>query len=258
MFKKSKKQATLVVIALILTVIFAAAIFYFSFETSSQSSAEGNVKFRALVADSLMEDYPNPELINYIVSVLEKAGFQVDVVTGPNVNLTLYSKLTEYSVIILRVHGGKAVYETSWGEVRKINGLFTGVLWEDKYSYLKRTWLATDAVPYGSNKTYLAVLPGFFLEKLSGKFSKDAVMIVASCYSLYTYDVADALARKGLKTFIGWEGPVTLNHMDNVVKELIEKVFLENKSWEQAVIEVNKELGPDPLHKEYLKIVIYK
>ena len=254
MFRRGGKQTLIIVIALFLVASSAIVFSYFSFKPSS---SEGVVVKKALVADSLMEDYPNPELISYIVNVLKEAGYSVDVVMGENVNLTLYSKLTNYSVIILRIHGGKATYRTSSGEVRKVNGLFTGVLWSDKYRGLKNSWLATDAIPYGSNKTYLAVLPRFFLEELKGRFSRNSVMVVASCYALYTTDIADALATKGLKMFIGWEGPVTLKHMDLALKKLIEKVFVENKPWDKAVIEVNRELGPDPLHKEYMKIIIY-
>ena len=93
-----------------------------------KGSFEGNVKLKALIADSLMSDFPNPELIDYLINVLVSSGYDVDVVYGSDVNLTLYSRLTDYSLIILRVHGGKAIYRTPDGTIHKINGLFTGVL----------------------------------------------------------------------------------------------------------------------------------
>jgi len=64
---------------------------------------------RALVADSLSIDFPNLELDNYIVDVLKKAGYEVDFFYGSEVDLKLYSELTNYSLVILRAHGGKAV-----------------------------------------------------------------------------------------------------------------------------------------------------
>ncbi len=155
---------------------------------------------RALIADGLSIDSPNPELDKYLIRLLKMSGYVVNYVNGSKVNLELYSELTRYSLIILRVHGGKAVYKTPNG-LSMINGLFTGIKWSNKYEYLRRLWLATRAFPYGSNKAYLAVLPRFFDVMLRGRFSDGSVIVVASCYSLYTLDIAKVLAKKGLKMF---------------------------------------------------------
>ena len=264
--RKQKKSSTLIILVLAIAVAASSTALLLYFSNPSQQNVNSTpvntisapTVRKALVADSLMEDYPNPELIDYIVNILRKAGYDVDVVTCTDVNLTLYSRLTDYSVIILRIHGGKAVYKAPDGTIHKLNGLFTGVPWSDKYYELKVKWLATRAFPYNSTKAYLAVLPKFFDERLKGRFSSDSVMVIASCYALFTRDIADALARKGLKVFIGWEGPVTLSHMDLVLKKLVDKVFLENKTWSEAVKEVNEELGPDPVYDDYLKILVYK
>lgn len=264
--RRQKKSSALLILVIVIMLAASSLALLLHFSSPTQQNVVSTptsaiatpTARRALVADSLMEDYPNPELIDHIVRVLKKAGYDVDVVTCTDVNLTLYSRLTDYSVIILRIHGGKAVYKAPDGTIHKLNGLFTGVPWSDKYYELKVEWLATRAFPYNSTKAYLAVLPKFFDEKLRGKFSSDSVMIVASCYALFTREIADALARKGLKVFIGWEGPVTLSHMDLVLKKLVDKVFLENKTWSEAVKEVNEELGPDPVYDDYLKILVYK
>ncbi|MCD6428054.1 MAG: hypothetical protein J7L12_00365 [Desulfurococcales archaeon] len=264
--KKQKKSSTLLILVLVIAVAAGSTALMLHFSNPSRqnisstpvSTTTAPSAHKALVADSLMEDYPNPELIDYIVNVLKKAGYDVDIATSTDVNLTLYSRLTDYSVIILRIHGGKAVYKAPDGTIHKLNGLFTGVPWSDKYYELKIKWLATRAFPYNSTKAYLAVLPKFFDARLKGRFSNDSVMIVASCYALFTREIADALARKGLKVFIGWEGPVTLSHMDLVLRKLVDKVFLENKTWSEAVKEVNEELGPDPIYNDYLKILVYK
>ncbi|MET1102370.1 MAG: hypothetical protein ABWW69_07860 [Pyrodictiaceae archaeon] len=213
---------------------------------------------RALIADSLSEDYPNQALINRIARILEEAGYKVDIYVNESVDLDLYARLTNYNLIILRVHGGKAVYRGPDGKLHKINGLFTGLPWRQEYMELKREWLATRAYPYNMNKTYLAVLPRFFQQKLHGTFKPGTVMIVASCYSLYTTQIADVLAEKGLSAFIGWRGPVTLQHMDEALEKLVEKAIGDHEPWPQAVAEVNRELGPDPLYNETLKIIVYK
>ena len=138
-----------------------------------------------------------------------------------------------------------------------VNLVLREVLWSDKYYELKKEWIATRAFPYNSTKAYLAVLPRFFDARLKGRFKPNSVVIIASCYSLFTRDIADALGRRGLSIFIGWEGPVTLEHMDEALKLLIDKVFRGKLTWVEAVREVNEELGPDPIYGEELKIVIY-
>lgn len=212
----------------------------------------------ALVADSLAEDYPNPGLIDHIARVLREAGYRVEVYYNESVSMELYSRLTGYDVVILRIHGGKAVYRGPDGGLHRINGLFTGLPWREEYEPYRASWVATRAFPYGSNRAYLAVLPRFFEERLVGRFRPGSVVVVASCYSLYTRDIADALAEKGLSGFIGWRGPVTVEYMDRALRLLVDKVFLENKTWEEAVGEVNRLLGPDPYYHQYLVMVRYR
>ena len=248
------RELLLGIFALVVVVVVAVALYL---SMGGSGGVPTTAKPKALVADSLMLDYPNPDLIEHIVGVLKSAGYEVDVVTGRDVNLTLYSRLTDYDLVILRVHGGRALYRTPDGKLHRLNGLFTGVPWSEEYRPLKRAWLATRAFPYNSTKAFVAALPKFFDVMLSGKFRPGSVMIVASCFSLYTSDIADALARKGLSMFIGWEGPVTLNHMDRVLRRLVDYAVGEGVPWPEAVKRVNEELGPDPTYGEPLKIVIY-
>jgi hypothetical protein len=247
----------LIIIVLIALVGISLATYIFI--TSNQEERllirNAEARGRVLIADSLSIDYPNPELINYIASLFRSKGYAVDIYYGEDVNLSLYSNLTNYEIIILRIHGGKAQYRDKDGNIRYLNGLFTGLKWRDEYLELKKQWIATRAYPFNSTEAYLAVLPKFFEEKFKGGFIENSVMIVASCFSLYTPDIADALFRRGLSKFIGWRDVVTLEHMDNVIKRLVEKVVLEDKSWDQAVFEVNNELGPDKVSNDYLKIV---
>jgi len=214
---------------------------------------------KALIADSLGIDFPNSKLLSRVTSILKDAGFKVDVVMGRDVNMSLYERLTNYQVVLLRIHGGKASYVTASGEVKIINGLFTGVPWSDEFEELKKEWLGTRARPYHNpNEAYLALLPKFFLEKLSGYFPPNSTVVVASCYSLITPDIAKSMGAHGLRYFVGWEGPVTVEHMDKAVVKLFEYRFEEGLSWPEAVEEVNNELGPDPLKNEYLRIVSFK
>ncbi len=211
---------------------------------------------RALIADSLSIDYPNELLIQRLSDLLRKAGYSVDIKRGVDVAPELYSKLNEYSVVILRTHGGKADVIVEGRDI-KINGLFTGLEWRDEYMGFKLNGTGTRAFPYNSAKAYLAVLPKFFYEKLEGLFCRGSVVIVASCYSLYTRDIADVLAMKGLTYYIGFENVVTVDYMDRALEKILSLVLVENHTWEDAASEVLEELGPDPVVGEYMKVIRY-
>ncbi len=242
-----------VILVIVLVSLFSATILVV-FHTNLLGNGAAK---RALIADGLWSDYPNRELIDSVKALLEMRGYQVDVYLGGNVTLDLYSRLTDYDIVILRVHGGKAEITTPRGRVA-LSGLFTGQKWSSEYEWMKREWLATRAKPYNSNEYYVAALPRFFEEKLQGRFREGSVVIASSCYSLYTYGIPDALAKKGLHYYIGWRGPVTLSHMDEALLLLIEKAVGEGKDWREAVIEVNNELGADPLTQQKLSMIVYK
>ncbi|MEM4970302.1 MAG: hypothetical protein QXE01_03515 [Sulfolobales archaeon] len=212
---------------------------------------------KALIADSLSIDYPNEVLINRISELLRRAGYSVDIKRGADVTPELYSRLNQYSIVVLRIHGGKADVIVDGRDI-KINGLFTGLEWRDEYMGFKLNGTGTRAYPYNSTKAYLAVLPKFFYEELEGLFCRGSVVIVASCYSLYTRDIADTLGSKGLSYYIGFEGLVSVNYIDNALERLLDLVFTKNLTWVEAVEEVLRELGPDPTMGEYMMIINYR
>jgi general stress protein CsbA len=212
---------------------------------------------RALIADSLYSDYPNNAMIERISAILRSAGYVVDVRRGSEVSPDLYSMLNEYSVAILRIHGGKADIVVDGRDI-KINGLFTGLEWRDEYIGFKENGTGTRAFPYNSTRAYLAVLPSFFEKRISGLFCKGSVVIVASCYSLYTRDIADTLATKGLSYYIGYEGLVSVGYIDRSLEKLIEYVFKNNMNWVNASKKVLEDLGPDPTMGEYIQVIHYR
>lgn len=211
---------------------------------------------RALIADGLYRDYPNDAMIERISAILRSSGYVVDVRRGSEVSPDLYSRLNEYSVVILRIHGGKADIVVDGRDI-KINGLFTGLEWRDEYIGFKENGTGTRAFPYNSTRAYLAVLPSFFEKRISGLFCKGSVVIVASCYSLYTRDIADTLATKGLSYYLGYEGLVSLDYIDKSLEKLIEYVFKYNMTWTDASRKVLEELGPDPTMGEYMQVIHY-
>lgn len=249
-----KHKALLVGIAVITLAVAGFISFYSNREpTSTDLCPRG----RALVADGLSTDFPNPELDKFIVDTLRNAGYKVDYFNGTQVNLNLFSRLSNYDIIILRVHGGKAAYEHD-GRKDVIVGLFTGVPWSDEYKSLMREWLATKATPYAlPEKEYLAVLPKFFEKRLEKDFCEDSVMVVGSCYTLLAPDLVLALGKRGLTRFIGWTGAASVEEVDKMLYMIVDLVFNKGFTWSQAVNEVRRTLQlPNEFNSTIQEIVI--
>ncbi|ALL00281.1 hypothetical protein Pyrde_0231 [Pyrodictium delaneyi] len=212
---------------------------------------------RALVADALSLDFPNPELDRFLVETLKKAGYIVDYVNGTGVDLELYRRLTDYDVVILRVHGGKGEVRLPDGRVAVVNGLFTGLPWDDRYQELMWKWLAAKATPYHDpSRAYLAVLPGFFTREMRGRFCPGSVVVVGSCFSLYTYEIPVALAQLGLGVYIGWTGPVTVQEIDVGLRMLVDLVYNQGLNWTEAAIEVGKRLGTNEYNSTLYAVIL--
>ncbi len=195
---------------------------------------------RALLIDALSTEFPNPDLDEFIVKTLEDAGYSVDFYNGSHASLEVFSKLAEYQVIIIRSHGALDYVKLPSGEEVELQGIVTGLPWNDSYKDLARKMLVAGARPfYNPDKLYLALLPGFFEKEMGERFCPGSVVIVASCFSLSSPDLSLALARKGLSTYIGWTGPVYLDELDESLKMLVELVFVENIGWLQAANQVN-------------------
>jgi hypothetical protein len=265
---RSRRRSRYYLVALLSIVM--AVVLYFSLQALTDYMAResmarllssrpdcSSLPKRALIADSLSIDYPNESLIRKISVLLEGAGYFVDIKKGAEVTPDLYSRLNEYSIVILRVHGGKADVVVDGRDI-KINGLFTGLEWRDEYVGFKQNGTGTRAFPYNSTKAYLALLPKFFYERLGGLFCKGSVVIVASCYSLYTRDIADAFASKGLTYYLGFEGLVSVDYIDKALERLLSLVLTKNYSWVDAVDRLLKEIGPDPTMGEYMTAIYYR
>jgi len=210
---------------------------------------------RALIAYALQISYDYRPVIERIAEILRDHGCVVDIAIGRAVNLSLYAHLNRYSIAILFVHGGKAVFRVD-DRVYRINGLFTGLPWSPRYEELKREWIATRAFPFNSTKAFLAVLPHFFDVYMKGRFPPNSVVVVAGCYALYTPYIAEALFRHGLRVFIGWPGAVTPHYLFNATEKLVEYAVGEGLGWIKAVEKVNRVVGPDPVYHDHIVCLV--
>jgi len=242
---------------LVVVVLLAAGVVALYFPRSHGGSPGHCPRGRALVADALSIDFPNPELDRFLVETLERAGYVVDYFNGSSVDLSLYERLADYDVVILRVHGGKGEVTLPDGRRVVVNGLFTGVPWSKRYEKLMWRLLAAKATPYNDpSKHYLAVLPAFFTQRLKGRFCPGSVLVVGSCFSLYTFQLPVALGRLGLSIYIGWNGPATVQEIDEGLRTLVDLVYNKGLNWTEAAIKAGKKLGTNKYNTTIYAVIV--
>jgi len=206
---------------------------------------------RALVADALHDMFPNNSLLHLLVSTLSSAGYVVEVRLGSNVTPDLFRNLTQYSLVILRLHGGYGVRRG--GE--RVGGLFTGVKWNYRFYRLALEGYVAKGIPfYAREKAYVALLPRFFKERLRGSFHPNSTVVALGCYTALDPGVAKAMFSHGLRYFIGFRREVSVEYIDRAAIALAH-LLVEGVNPIDAVSKVNSSLGPDPSTGE--ELVVY-
>ncbi|MCS7136631.1 MAG: hypothetical protein NZ931_06060 [Aigarchaeota archaeon] len=271
MVKKKKKQSKgdkptkktrrhfFLLIALIPLVVMIAGISLWIFYPPSSSDQSITLKCPraskggkvAAIVDGLSIDFPNQKLIEELKSILMRDGYVVDVFQGSDVTLNLYRCIPSmgYDLIIFRIHS--AIFNP---QLVPKEELFPAFFTTERYSmekYLNEQFsgLVVPATPItpglSSTETtqYFAVTPGIFVQA-SGHFD-DTVIIVSSCFGAITDKAAKVFLEKGASVYIGWDGLVSVDHMDRATLLLIQEIVKDVDPYD-ATLKVNIILGPDP------------
>lgn len=174
-----------------------------------------NDEKRALIIDGLSIDLPNEEFIEEAKMLLNDMGYEVDITK--NATLELYKKLPSmnYDLIIFRTHG--LILDLS---IEEYNGLFTS----EPYSTNKYTLeQLMGSVSRGRvfEKEYFVAKP-IFVESAEGNFD-DTIIILMACNSFTptNENLPNVLMKKGAKMVIGWEGLVSITHVDDTVLKIL-------------------------------------
>jgi hypothetical protein len=201
---------------------------------------------RAAIVDQLAVLEPNQAFIDQATAELEAAGFEVDVFTGKEVNVKLYSRLPRYGykLIIFRAHAGllKAEEGSEVVGVKQATYLFTA----EEYRQTKyvREQLDDQLLPAEMTADFplvFAVNSSFILEKTEGRFD-NTVIIMMGCSCTYLNDMAAAFTLKGASAYLGWDGSVDLDYVDPASAELITSLCTGGMTVGEAVADI----GPDP------------
>ena len=262
--KSNKKRGFLLIGGMLL----AIGLFLLLFGGEGYDENETGSRKKALILDPLYNWIPNAPLLDNLISLLREAGYSVKVVKGANATVDAFRNITLYDLVIIRSHGGYfEPGDTLGGKTLDDYApvVFTGEPFSEclplscKY-YIERLREEVVAGVFSQGSvevTVFAITPLFF-KNLKGTFNEEAVVIVASCYGLAGHMLADAVIDKGARCFISWSWKVTPSHMDAALKLLIKKVVRDGIRWVEAVKEVSREMGADPLGGGMLKITCRK
>jgi hypothetical protein len=234
---------------------------------------------RAIIVDQLSQTNPSREFKTRVTAILHQAGFEVDYVAGTDVTVRFFQALParQDDLIVLRVHAARIMDE---GAKTDNVALFSGEAmdpWHYEVSGIpagpatavaiaKARAPAVRATPVGGTLSLdeqsrlipvfyhprdLAVpifglLPAFIEQDLKGNFKASSVMILMGCDGLRSKRLADAFARRGIGTFVGWDEPVSGPYVDAATLRLLALTLHDRVPMPDAVATTMAELGPDP------------
>jgi len=213
---------------------------------------------------SFFPEQSNPTFVEECINILKSGGLSWKYYKGEDVTVDFYRNLPSYgsSLIILRVHS--AIMRVN-DEIIPLLGLFTSELYSDAKARMYRSDIYFDGEYHndslfmayfpGEDIYYFAIGPKFVEKRMNGEF-KDTVIIMMGCEGLgyinpstsarvaYT-DMAEAFINKGAKVYIGWDGPVSVNHTDQATVCLLQHLISKKQNITKAVEETMVEVGPD-------------
>jgi len=228
---KEKKQYNInrkwVILSLILTIlIISVSLFLFFFQTNAIEFS-----FKAAIVDQLGGNYPSTpeyaqEFNESATNLLKTASFNVSYHESKTINVNFYEGLAKYGygVIILRSH-------SALREDKPIVDFFTN---EEFVVGKYPSELVTAGYYEWENTTYYCAITPDFIKAIDGVFPK-SVVIAMGCDSLKYDTMAQVFIDKGAKLYIGWTGSVSVEDSDKATLKLLELLFIENKTINDAI-----------------------
>ena len=210
---------------------------------------------KAAIVDQLYLREPNPELIAAATRILESYGFEVDVWQGTDITVDFYRKLPSlgYKFILLRVHSGLLVSL----EGDKVITLDTTYLFTaENYTTMRyQADQLTDKVSNAlmeENSPLVFAVNSEFLKNAEGEFNH-TVVLAMGCESYKYNDMPAVFIEKGASVYVGWNDVVSLEHVDEVILNLLGNLCTANMTLSQSISLTMEEIGADPYFGSYLK-----
>jgi len=202
----------------------------------------------------------NQTFVDACINILEEGGLTWSYHEGEEITVNFYRNLPSCgtSLIILRVHS--AIMKTEEGVI-SILGLFTSERYSDAAARKYRDDVLNDRLVKAffteGGEEYFGIVPKFVEESMKGKF-EDTIIIMMGCEGLgYVntgarvpyIDMAEAFVKKGAKVYIGWDGPIGIDHTDQATVQLLQSLILHKRTIKQAT----ETIGKDPMYNSTLQ-----
>lgn len=207
-------------------------------QDSQQNQLDDSLLNAALV-DALYGSSPNLNFTASLGKTLQDAGFKVDAYQGEGVTVDFLKKFPcGYELVILRMHSALSSSNELY--------LFTAEPYSaGKYVQEQYFRLVKEAYPTEDSQSVFAVNWGFIEKLMTDKF-KGALVIVMGCDGANDPWMAKEFIDRGAVGYVGWNGSVLLSHSDRAVLYLIQALYVDKLSLEDAVKRTNSQIGADP------------
>lgn len=241
--------STLVVFIIIFSLAFAGSHYLLSTSIGGSPNANqtqglqqnqlDNGLLNAALVDALYGSSPDFNFTTSLGKTLQETGFEVDVYQGEEVTVDFLKKFAcGYELVILRMHSALSNNNELY--------LFTAEPYSaGKYVQEQYFRLVKEAYPTEDSQSVFAVNWGFIERLMADKF-KGALVIVMGCDGANDPWMAKEFIDRGAVGYVGWNGPVLLSHSDKAVLYLIQALYVDNLSLEDAVEKTNSQIGVDP------------
>jgi hypothetical protein len=243
--RRSRLSRRICVWAIILICVIVGV--YFFWPRPKSILAEGG----AVVVDSSYSS--SPQFTDGATAFLMSKGIHVDVYKDENVTVGLYKQLPAhgYNLIVLRVHAGLLQTDPTAPTFLFTDEPYSAQAWWSEQ--LEGQVMGGKIDPSNSSEQSLfTVGPAFVAASMQGNFT-NSVVILNSCFGLYTDQLADAFVKKGAKVFIGWDEKVSLTRSDEACNLLLKALIDEKMTVSNAVEKVTSEVGEDTTYNSTLE-----
>ena len=178
--------------------------------------------------------------MNSSSELLQKTGYQVNVVSGDDVTIDYLMNIPRDSdLYIFRVHS-TCIDNRTW--------VFSGERYKaNSYPILQIAGLIHKAKPSQESGYLFAVSPEFIQEYNKGGF-KDGVVLMMGCEGLCVNDLANAFCEEGASIYVSWDGNVCLSHTDRAFLSIIESICERKSTILEALEYTQNQIGNDPVY----------
>ena len=241
--------STLAIFIIVFSFVFAGSYYLLSTSIGGNSNANqiqdlhqnqlDDGLLNAALVDALYSRSPNLNFTASLRETLQQESFKVDVYQGEDVTVDFLEKFAcGYELIILRMHSALSNNNELY--------LFTAEPYSaGKYVQEQYLRLVKEAYPTEDSQSVFAVNWGFVKRLMTGKFN-GTLVVVMGCDGADDPWMAEEFMNQGAVGYVGWNGSVLLSHSDKAVLNLVQALYVDKLSLEDAVKKTNSLIGEDP------------